>query len=154
MVYPLHSCLSFNHIFYFTVDSKNSEKSLIEDNPTQTGLFDSFNSAIQYGIMKAIESIVNTKEGFRTVFKKREGFDRFCLILLITAFILEMFTNYAWGNLFLYYRLKLNFGMSDFSTLMSIAGVCGLLGQFVLVPLFTAALKFHASTISLLGKNM
>ena len=103
--------------------------------------------------MKAIEAIVNTKEGFRTVFKKRAGFDRFCLILLITAFILEMFTNYAWGNLFLYYRLKLNFGMSDFSTLMSIAGVCGLLGQFVLVPLFTTALKFHAATISLLGNK-
>ena len=146
--------MPFNHTFYFTVDSKNSEKSLIEDSPTQKGLFDSFNSAIQYGIMKAIESIVNTKEGFRTVFKKREGLDRFCLILLISAFILEMFTNYAWTNLFLYYRLKLNFGMSDFSTLMSIAGVCGLLGQFVLVPLFTAALKFHAATISLLGKNM
>ena len=73
--------------------------------------------------------------------------------MLITAFILEMFTNYAWGNTFMYYRLKLQFNMTDFSTLISIAGMFGVMGQFVIVPLFTKALSFHASTISLLGNN-
>ena len=97
------------------------------------------------------KAILNSVEGFRTVLKKRPDNIRFCLIMLILAFLVEMFTNYAWGNYYMYYRLRLQFGMSDFTTLMSIAGICGLAGQFVFVPLFTKTLKFHASAISLLG---
>ena len=91
-------------------------------------------------------------EGFRTVLKKRKYNDRRCLILLIIAFLLEMFTNYQWGNFFMYFRLKLQFQMQDFSTLMGITGVIGLTGQYVFVPLFTKVLKFHDASISLLGK--
>ena len=96
-------------------------------------------------------AVLNSVEGFRTVLKKRPHNIRLCLIMLISAFLVEMFTNYAWGNYYMYYRLKLQFGMTDFTTLMSIAGICGLAGQFVFVPLFTKTLKFHASAISLLG---
>ena len=96
-------------------------------------------------------AVLNSLEGFQTVLKKRPHNIRFCLIMLIAAFLVEMFTNYAWGNYYMYYRLRLQFGMSDFTTLMSIAGICGLAGQFVFVPLFTKTLNFHASAISLLG---
>ena len=74
--------------------------------------------------------------------------------MLITAFILEMFSGYGWSNFFMYYRLKLQFTMSDFSILMSIGGVCGLAGQFIFVPMFTKSLGFHAAFISLLGKKL
>ena len=73
--------------------------------------------------------------------------------MMMTAFLLEIFTNYAWGNLFMYYRLKLKFRMSDFSTLMSLAGFVGLTGQYVFVPLFVYELKFHDATICLLGNS-
>ena len=90
-------------------------------------------------------------EGFRTVLKKRKYNERRILILLITAFLLEMFTNYQWGNFFMYFRLKLQFQMKDFSTLMGITGPIGLTGQYVFVPLFTKVLKYHDAVISLLG---
>ena len=101
------------------------------------------------GIKIVIKSI---SEGFVTVLKKRPDNDRFCLLMLITAFLLEMFTNYQWGNIFMYFRLKLQFKMEDFSTYMSLAGMIGLTGQFIFVPMFLKALRFHDATISLLGK--
>ena len=96
-------------------------------------------------------AILSSIEGFKTVLKKRPHNARFCLIMLIFAFLVEMFTAYAWGNYYMYYRLRLDFGMTDFTMLMSIAGICGLAGQFVFVPFFTKKLQFHASAISLLG---
>ena len=101
------------------------------------------------GIKMLIKAI---SEGFTTVLKKRPHNDRLCLIMLITAFLLEMFTNYQWGNIFMYFRLKLQFRMEDFSTYMSLAGMIGLTGQFIFVPMLLKALGFHGATISLLGK--
>ena len=93
-------------------------------------------------------------EGFRTVLKKRPYNDRCCLWLLITAFLLEMFTNYQWGNFFMYFRLRLQFRMEDFSTLIAITGWVGLTGQFIFVPLLVRVLKFHDAIISLLGNSL
>ena len=103
------------------------------------------------GLKLVIKSLLDFKEGFRTVLKERPNNDRFCIILLIIAFLLEMFTNYQWNNLYMYYRLKLKFGMEEFSLLMTLAGMVGLSGQYIFVPLFVRVLKFHDATISLLG---
>ena len=92
-------------------------------------------------------------EGFATVLKKRPYNERFCLIMMISAFLLEMFTNYQWVNFFLYYQLRLKFTMEDFAKLMAIGGFVGLSGQFIFVPLFCNVLKFHDATIALLGKS-
>ena len=104
----------------------------------------------------AFTAIFDMKEGLRTVLKKRNYNDRLCVILLISAFLLEMFTDNQWVNIFMYYRLKLKFRMEDFTTLMSLAGFVGLTGQYIFVPLFLNVLKFHDATISCLGniKNM
>ena len=72
--------------------------------------------------------------------------------MMISAFLLEMFTNYQWVNFFLYYQLRLKFTMEDFALLMAIGGFVGLSGQFIFVPLFCNVLKFHDATIALLGK--
>ena len=106
------------------------------------------------GIKLIMNAILDFKEGFRTVLKKRPGNDRLCIILLIIAFLLEMFTNYQWTNLFMYYRLKLEFRMEDFSLYMSLAGMVGLSGQYIFVPLFIKGLKFHDATISVIGKKL
>ena len=99
----------------------------------------------------AFRAIFDMKEGLRTVLKKRNYNDRLCVILLISAFLLEMFTDNQWVNIFMYYRLKLKFRMEDFTTLMSLAGFVGLTGQYIFVPLFLNVLKFHDATISCLG---
>ena len=99
----------------------------------------------------AFKAIFDMKEGLRTVLKKRKYNDRLCVILLISAFLLEMFTDNQWVNIFMYYRLKLKFRMEDFTTLMSLAGFVGLTGQYIFVPLFLNVLKFHDATISCLG---
>ena len=105
--------------------------------------------------MKAVKGfrmvVKKLLEGFQTVLKKRPYNERCCLLLLITAFLLEMFTNYQWGNFFMYFRLRLQFRMEDFSTLIAITGWVGLTGQFIFVPLLVKLLKFHDATISLLG---
>ena len=108
---------------------------------------------VAFFTLRVKEAFLKFVEGFHTVVKKRFYNGRFCLLMLITAFILEMFSGYGWSNFFMYYRKKLEFTMSDFSILMSIGGVCGLAGQFIFVPVFTKSLGFHASFISLLGKN-
>ena len=103
-------------------------------------------------VLNWLKKLLNVlSEGFRTVLRKRNCNNRRCLILLIIAFLLEMFANYESGNYFMYFRLKLQFKMQDFSTVMGITGVMGLTGQYVFVPLFTKVLKFHDATISLLG---
>ena len=104
-------------------------------------------------IIIRIKSFLKTLyEGFATVLKKRPYNERFCLIMMISAFLLEMFTNYQWVNFFLYYQLRLKFTMEDFALLMAIGGFVGLSGQFIFVPLFCNVLKFHDATIALLGK--
>ena len=103
-------------------------------------------------LVLVFKSIFDMKEGLRTVLKKRNYNDRLCVILLISAFLLEMFTDNQWVNIFMYYRLKLKFRMEDFTTLMSLAGFVGLTGQYIFVPLFLKVLKFHDSFISMLGK--
>ena len=103
-------------------------------------------------LVLVFKSIFEMKEGLRTVLKKRNYNDRLCVILLISAFLLEMFTDNQWVNIFMYYRLKLKFRMEDFTTLMSLAGFVGLTGQYIFVPLFLKVLKFHDSSISCLGK--
>ena len=102
-----------------------------------------------HGIKLVIKAI---SDGFATVLKKRPNNDRFCVIMLITAFLLEMFTDSQWGNVFMYFRLKLGFKTQDFSRWFSLAGMVGLAGQFIFVPLFLKVLRFHDATISLLGK--
>ena len=99
----------------------------------------------------AIKTILSAKEGFQTALKKRPYNDRYCLILLMTAFLLEILYNYEWGNFFMYFRLKLEFKMEDFSTLMAITGWVGLSGQYIFVPFFIHGLKFPDVTVSLIG---
>ena len=99
----------------------------------------------------AIKTILSAKEGFETAFKKRQYNDRYCLVLLMTAFLLEILYNYEWGNFFMYFRLKLEFKMEDFSTLMAITGWVGLSGQYIFVPFFIHGLKFPDVTVSLIG---
>ena len=99
----------------------------------------------------AIKTILSAKEGFETAFKKRQYNDRYCLVLLMTAFLLEILYNYEWGNFFMYFRLKLEFKMEDFSTLMAITGWVGLSGQYIFVPFFIHGLKLPDVTVSLIG---
>ena len=99
----------------------------------------------------AIKTILSAKEGFETAFKKRQYNDRYCLVLLMTAFLLEILYNYEWGNFFMYFRLKLEFKMEDFSTLMAITGWVGLSGQYIFVPFLIHGLKFPDVTVSLIG---
>ena len=56
-------------------------------------------------LVLVFKSIFDMKEGLRTVLKKRNYNDRLCVILLISAFLLEMFTDNQWVNIFMYYRL-------------------------------------------------
>ena len=99
----------------------------------------------------AIKTILSAKKGFETAFKKRQYNDRYCLVLLMTAFLLEILYNYEWGNFFMYFRLKLEFKMEDFSTLMAITGWVGLSGQYIFVPFLIHGLKFPDVTVSLIG---
>ena len=90
--------------------------------------------------------------GFATVFKKRLHNDRLILLTLMIAFLLEDSANSAGGNFFMYFRLRFNFRMEDFSTLMALTGLVGLSGQYIFVPLFIKILMFSDPVISLLGK--
>ena len=128
-----------------TSPSNGNSKSIAEGSDLNT------QGCLNFLISRAKDAVMKPVEGFHTVVKKRFHNGRFCLIMLIVAFILEMFSGYGWSNFFMYYRLKLQFTMSDFSILMSIGGVCGLAGQFIFVPMFTKSLGFHAAFISLLG---
>ena len=110
-----------------------------------------FIDVVQEIAKSAIKTILSAKEGFQTALKKRPYNDRYCLILLMTAFLLEILYNYEWGNFFMYFRLRLEFKMEDFSTLMAITGWVGLSGQYIFVPFFIHGLKFPDVTVSLIG---
>ena len=72
--------------------------------------------------------------------------------MLILAFELEMLAERSGGVFFLYLRKVLDFQMWDFTRLMTLAGMIGLTGQYIFVPLFTQCLKFQDATISLMGR--
>ena len=51
---------------------------------------------------KFLYGVKTLMEGWRTVFKWRPDNGRFCLIMLIIAFVMEMFTMYLWSPYFFY----------------------------------------------------
>ena len=101
---------------------------------------------------KFLDSIKTLIEGWSAVLKLRPNNGRLFLILLIIAFEFEIFTEEQWSQYFLYMRLKLQYTMEDFTQLMLIAGIIGLVGQYFFLPLFVRKLKFHDATIALIGR--
>ena len=91
-------------------------------------------------------------QGFTAVLKKRPSNQRFCLIMLMIAFHLEILNNYMSRNYYMYYRLILRFTMEDFTLLSSFVGLYLMICQFVLIPLFSKILKLRDATISLIGE--
>ena len=97
--------------------------------------------------------IQNFKDCLIAVLRKRRGNQRLILVMLIMAFVLEMLCDQGFELFFLYLRKVLDFQMWDFTRLMTLAGLIGLTGQYIFVPLFSRYLKLHDATISLIGKQ-
>ena len=91
-----------------------------------------------------------TCQGFTAVLKKRPSNQRFCLIMLMIAFHLEILNNYR--NYYMYFRLILSFTMEYFTLFSSFVGLYLMTCQFVLVPLFSKILKLRDATIALIGE--
>eukprot|EP00096_Caligus_rogercresseyi_P009399 TRINITY_DN3188_c0_g1_i2.p1 TRINITY_DN3188_c0_g1~~TRINITY_DN3188_c0_g1_i2.p1 ORF type:complete len:479 (-),score=76.45 TRINITY_DN3188_c0_g1_i2:14-1450(-) len=94
----------------------------------------------------------NVKTGLRATFRKRENGLRKYLLLLILAFLLELFLYGGRGSVFfLYFRKKFKWTEIDFSKFMIIFGIQGLLAQFFVIPFLTKRLQMRDATIILLG---
>ena len=92
-------------------------------------------------------------QGFTAVLKKRPSNERFCLIMLMLAFHLEILNNYMYyRNYYMYFRLILRFTMEYFTLFSSLVGLYLMTCQFVLVPLFSKVLKLRDATIALIGE--
>ena len=65
---------------------------------------------------------------------------------------MEMFAqNGVWTSRFLFLRKMLNWTSLEYSYYRTVLGFTGLFAQFIAVPVMANVLKFHDSTISLLG---
>ena len=95
----------------------------------------------------------NLKEGVSATIKRREFGKRGNIFLVILALELEVFMMRGkWQTVYLYLRRQLEFTLAQFSRLVTIFGVLGLVSQYVFVPLLSAKLKFRDSTIALMGE--
>ena len=94
----------------------------------------------------------NLIEGFKAVVKKRRHHKRTFIILLIIAFEMEIFALHGkWNLMFLYFKVALDWTMTEFGTYSSVLGCLGLIAQYVLVPFLTGVLKLHDSTVAMIG---
>ena len=92
-------------------------------------------------------------EGFAAVFKKRRYHKRKFIILLTIAFQMELFASHGeWNCMYLYYKVAMEWPMTEYTYYTTVLGFLGFIGQFALVPILTGVLKLHDSTVSLFGK--
>ena len=90
-------------------------------------------------------------EGFQTVFKKRNGNQRMCIIISIAAITLDSFAARGkWKNLFLYFRKVLNWTITQYSSFMSSLGLIGAISNYILVPFLSQKLHMNDSTIAII----
>ena len=95
--------------------------------------------------------ISRASEGFITVFKKREGYKRLCIILTIIAMTLDSFSSKGkWQSLLLYFRKVLSWTITQYSSFMSSLGLIGAISNYVLVPLLSRKFLIHDSTIAII----
>ena len=90
-------------------------------------------------------------EGFETVFKKRNGSQRMCIIISIAAITLDSFAARGkWQNLFLYFRKVLDWTITQYSSFMSSLGLIGAISNYILVPFLSQKLHMNDSTIAII----
>jgi len=104
------------------------------------------------GGLRAMFDIQNVKDGFKTVFRKRDNNLRSFIIMLTIAFLLEiMLTNGKGPITYLYFRRKFSWDMSQFGSYIGIYGFVSIFAQFVVVPFLSQKMKLHDTTIGMLA---
>jgi len=104
------------------------------------------------GRMASLFDIDNVKNGFKSVFRKREKNLRTFVILLAITFVLEIFLINGKGpTQYLYFRRKFSWGKNKFGSYVGIFGFLGIFAQYVMVPLLSECAKLHDSTLGLIA---
>lgn len=135
-------------IYQMLSEAKEKENELAELKLRNLGT----RKAKRKGFFREFFNLKNLKEGFSAILKKREGYKRAVILLLVLAFELEIFSLIGkWGSLFLYFRKILDWTILEYSRYTTTLGVIGLLAQYIAVPFLTAKLNFQDYTIAMLG---
>ena len=101
---------------------------------------------------KNLFSLKNIKTCAQTLFKKREHHTRALILLLILAYELDYFVLKGhWSTSYMFVRKTLKFTMTDYSRFITIAGIMGLLGQYVVLPYMSTKLLWRDSLIGMIG---
>ena len=104
---------------------------------------------------KDLFNFKNVKTCINTIFKKRQYHTRTLILCLIVAFELEYFVwRGQMSTFFLYLRKQLKFEMSTFARYITISGIFGLLGQYVVLPFLSRRLGLRDSLILLIGNYL
>ena len=99
---------------------------------------------------KDLFNLNNVKSGAKTLFKKQSA--RSVILLLILAFEMEYFVfrgHHTTSYLFL--RKQLKFTMIEFIRMITILGIFGLIGQYIVLPFMSKRLRWRDSYIILIG---
>ena len=101
---------------------------------------------------KNLFNLKNVKTCTQTLFKKRENHTRALMLLLILAYELDYFVLKGhWSTSYMFVRKTLKFTMTDYSRFITIAGIMGLLGQYVVLPYMSTKLLWKDSIIGMIG---
>ena len=101
---------------------------------------------------KDLFNLKNVKTCAQTLFKKREHHTRALMLFLILAYELDYFVLKGhWSTSYMFVRKTLKFTMTDYSRFITIAGIMGLLGQYVVLPYMSTKLLWKDSTIGMIG---
>jgi hypothetical protein len=86
----------------------------------------------------AMFDFANVRKSFHTAFKPRPQSGRPLILMLIIAFVLEIFLIQGRGPfMYLYLRLKFSWTEQTFGQYVAIFGVVGIFTQYVAVPFLT-----------------
>ena len=101
---------------------------------------------------KDLFNLKNVKTCAQTLFKKREHHTRALMLFLILAYELDYFVLKGhWSTSYMFVRKTLKFTMTDYSRFITIAGIMGLLGQYVVLPYMSTKLLWKDSVIGMIG---
>lgn len=140
------------YTWWFVRDSRTMRpREVVEELEQRRAMNSTVNSPPKSTLNKIFD-VENLKQGFHTMFKKREHGVRPYLILLAGIFVMEIFMINGKGpTMYLFLRKELGYDEKAFGMFIAVFGFVGLFTQYVAVPFLTEDCNLHDTTLGLLA---
>jgi len=146
----LMAVITLMYAIFFVKDSRKLRPKEVQD---QLDMMKSYqiNTNKKDGLRKIFD-VENVKQGFNTMFKRRDNNVRRFIIMLACCFVLEIFLTNGKGPIqYLYFRRKFSWDHSKFGGYIAVFGIVGIFAQFVVIPFLSGRMGLHDTTLGVIA---